>query len=41
VTMAAVATQAGVSRVTVYAHFATAEALLEADWMRELMGAYY
>lgn len=30
VTIAAVATAAGVSRVTVYAHFATAEALLEA-----------
>lgn len=30
VTIAAVAAQAGVSRVTVYAHFATAEALLEA-----------
>jgi tRNA (adenine37-N6)-methyltransferase len=30
VTIAAVATQAGVSRVTVYAHFATTEALLEA-----------
>jgi TetR/AcrR family transcriptional regulator, mexCD-oprJ operon repressor len=30
VTIAAVATQAGVSRVTVYAHFATGEALLEA-----------
>ncbi len=30
VTIAAVATQAGVSRVTVYAHFATSEALLEA-----------
>jgi AcrR family transcriptional regulator len=30
VTIAAVATTAGVSRVTVYAHFATAEALLEA-----------
>lgn len=30
VTIAAVASQAGVSRVTVYAHFATAEALLEA-----------
>jgi len=30
VTIAAVASQAGVSRVTVYAHFATGEALLEA-----------
>src|SRR5215468_9669809 len=30
VTIAGVATAAGVSRVTVYAHFATAEALLEA-----------
>jgi AcrR family transcriptional regulator len=30
VTIAAVATAAGVSRVTVYAHFATADALLEA-----------
>jgi TetR/AcrR family transcriptional regulator, mexCD-oprJ operon repressor len=30
VTIAAVATQAGVSRVTVYAHFPTGEALLEA-----------
>ena len=30
VTIAAVASQSGVSRVTVYAHFATGEALLEA-----------
>ena len=39
VTIAAVAAQAGVSRVTVYAHFATGEALLEAVVQRAVAHA--